>query len=527
MNRKLYIILGCLCSQQLFAQTPEDALRMSWITPSGTARHQAIGGAMGSLGGEITSTFVNPAGLGFYKTSEFVFSPGYRFTKTKGSFRGSDAMSLANANNFNFGTTGIVLGWSDRNSKWKSKAFSFAVNRTANFKKDIFYSGANDYSSWTENSTNEFFNYYVQQKNANPTIKDAAIVDNALADGNISLPTKMALYTYLVDIDSAGGQKKIISRAEEVGLVNQSNRIQTKGGITEVALGFAANMDDKLYIGGSLGLPIVNYERESLFTESDATGNTASKFNYFSYKENFTSKGVGINGKLGLIFKPKEFVRLGFAIHTPTLYGLKDTYSSKMVTDVENRFAPANGLDSVNSTIFTGNAPNEFKYNLTSPWKFIVSGSYVFREVEDVTKQKGFITADIEYTNYKWSSFATAQQDTNASYYKGVNSDVKAAYKGVFNFRVGGELKFKTIMTRLGFAYYGRPYNDKVLKARQMYLSGGLGYRNKGMFIDLTYVQQLNKDVNFPYRLSSPRQNTFATLKENGGNIMLTVGFKI
>src|SRR5215210_1015428 len=98
MNRKLYIIIACFVAQQLSAQTPEDALRLSWTTPSGTARNQAIGGAMGSLGGEITSTFVNPAGLGFYKNAEFVISPAYRFSKTKGAFRGSDAMSLGDVN---------------------------------------------------------------------------------------------------------------------------------------------------------------------------------------------------------------------------------------------------------------------------------------------------------------------------------------------------------------------------------------------------------------------------------------------
>jgi hypothetical protein len=68
-------------------------------------------------------------------------------------------------------------------------------------------------------------------------------------------------------------------------------------------------------------------------------------------------------------------------------------------------------------------------------------------------------------------------------------------YKGVFNFRLGGELKFKTIMARAGFAYYTDPYKDEELKGRKMFISGGLGYRNKGMFIDLTYVQRLNKDV--------------------------------
>ncbi len=527
MIKKFYILLSCLIAQQLHAQIPEDALRMSWNIPAGTARNQAIGGAMGSLGGEITSTFVNPAGLGFYKNAEFVITPGFRFGKTKGSFRGTDANSLKDANNFNFGTSGLVMGWNYKYSKWNTKAFSIAVNRVANFKGDHFYTGTNDYSSFTENPTSEFFDYYVQQKNANPGLSDAAIIDRALDDFNISLQTKLGLYTYLIDIDSAGGGKNVVSRSELLGTVGQSNRIKTRGGIYEIALGLAASMDDKIYIGGSLGLPIVNYSRESVFREFDLTPNMANNFNYFTYQEDYTSKGIGINGKLGVIVKPLDYIRLGFAVHTPTMYGLKDTYSSKMVTDLENRFAPASGIDSVNSTVFTGDVPNEFKYDLISPWKFLVSGSYVFREVEDVKKQRGFITADVEYTNYAWSSFSSSEENSDDSYYKGVNSDIDAAYRGAFNFRIGGELKFNTVMARLGFAYYGSPYRDKALKAKLMNLSGGLGYRNKGIFIDLTYVHQLNKDVNFPYRLTPPRQNTFATLKETAGNVMLTVGFKI
>lgn len=525
MNRKLYIFACLLIAQQVVAQTPEDALRMSWTTPSGSARHQAIGGAMGSLGGEITSTFVNPAGLGFYKTGEIVLSPGLSWLRVKSNFRGSDAMSVKEMNKFNLGTSGLVWGWSNKYSKWKSSAFSIAVNRTANFNQDIYYSGANDYSSFTENAANEFFDFYSQRKNANPGLTDATIIDQALGDNTISLPTKLALYTYLVDIDSTGGQKNIISRAELLGMVGQENHIVTKGGITEIALGFASNMDDKVYIGGSIGLPIVNYSRKSSYTERDVV-TTDNKFNYFTYSEDFSSKGFGINAKLGVIFKPQDYIRLGVAIHSPTLYSLSEKFSSNIVTDLENRFTPR-VVDNVNSTIFTDNAPLEYKYDLVSPLKILVSGSYVLREVEDVKKQRGFLTADVEYVNYKWSSFSAADESTDESYYDGVNNDIDDAYKGAFNFRAGGELKFHTIMTRLGFAYYGSPYADKELKARRMYLSGGLGYRNKGIFVDLTYIHQLNRDVNFPYRLSAPRQNTFATLKDNGSNVMLTVGFKI
>ena len=61
----LLIILGS--SLSAYAQDPEDALRLSWFHPSGTARSNALGGAMGSLGGDLSANHINPAGLGLYK----------------------------------------------------------------------------------------------------------------------------------------------------------------------------------------------------------------------------------------------------------------------------------------------------------------------------------------------------------------------------------------------------------------------------------------------------------------------------
>ena len=70
-------------------------------------------------------------------------------------------------------------------------------------------------------------------------------------------------------------------------------------------------------------------------------------------------------------------------------------------------------------------------------------------------------------------------------------------------------------MVRLGAAYYGNPYkNINGEKGNRIQLSGGLGYRNKGVFVDLTYVYAMNKDVHYPYRLEG---NTFdaAAIKNN------------
>ncbi|MDP4248236.1 MAG: aromatic hydrocarbon degradation protein, partial [Bacteroidota bacterium] len=68
-------------------------------------------------------------------------------------------------------------------------------------------------------------------------------------------------------------------------------------------------------------------------------------------------------------------------------------------------------------------------------------------------------------------------------------------------------------------------YRDGGLSANRVFISGGLGWRNRGLFVDLTYVEGFVRDVHFPYRLAD-KANTFATLKRSGGTILATVGFK-
>jgi hypothetical protein len=158
-----------------------------------------------------------------------------------------------------------------------------------------------------------------------------------------------------------------------------------------------------------------------------------------------------------------------------------------------------------------------------------VSGSYIFGGgIEDVKKQKGFITADLEYTTTSSPRFKSADEDgavDQSGYFDAVNEAIRNSYKGSLGMRLGGEMKFNTLMARAGLAYYTSPYQDKALTADRLFASAGLGYRNGGMFADLTYVMGFARDVNFPYRLAD-KANTVATLKEIGGTIMVTVGLK-
>jgi hypothetical protein len=522
MIKYLYLIVAVavFSANQLNAQLPEDAIRMSWSTPSGTARNQAIGGAMGSLGGEITSVFVNPAGIGSYKTSEFVFTPFISMFGSKGSFRGT-ATTAASESRFNVGTTGFVFGQTNPQSRWSSKAFSIAINRTANFNNSILYRGDNDFSSFSEAFAEEFAN-------------SGLPINTVLYDAPLSFGTKLANWTYLIDTLTANGTTQVVGLPERDAILNgtdvnlrQEKRITSKGGITELAFAYAANMDDKLYIGGSIGVPIVNYERTSVMRESDLSGNNNNNFNSAEYSEVYEANGFGVNAKIGMIIKPTQSFRAGLAIHTPTIYGLKEDTRGYIQTDLENYLSGGSTSFANEDTIYSQfdiGVP-VYRYDYFSPWKFLVSGSYVIGGLEDVTQQKGFVTADIEYVTHRSSRFRSADEGDDNAYYDAVNEGIKTSYKGAFNFRVGGELKFNTLMTRLGFSYYGSPYDDSQLKARKMNVSGGLGYRNKGIFVDASYVLGLNRDVNFPYRLAD-KPNTFAIVKDNNSSVILTVGFK-
>lgn len=516
--RKIYFCLLLTgAAFQAGAQTPEDALRISWNPQSGTARNMAIGGAMTGLGGEISAAHSNPAGLALYKTNEFVLSPGFNFLSNKAEYRGTAGTKGKQSSGFNIGTSGLIIGIGANrgsNSALRGGTLSLTVNRLADFRYNLNYKGYNNVSSGAERYAEEFSG-------------SRLTIDEALNSKYVSLGTKMALYTYLIDTMTIGGIKQVVVMPEFTTGVNQENTVESKGGITEYAASAAFNIKDKLFLGGSLSLPVVNYDRDLTYTETDATNITNNRFGSYTYKEHLESRGYGINIKLGMIYRPVDRVRLGLTVHTPGFYTITDRLKGSLNANTENY----NGDATVSESAFTNGASTiESKYNLNSPWKISGGFSYVFREVENVKRQRAFIAADIDYVTYRSMNYTASSEgdvlQADKDYYDKVNNNIKNIYRNAFNFRIGGEVKFNTIMARLGGAFMGNPNKDKSeLKSSRMMISGGLGYRHKGVFIDVTYVHHINKEVDFPYRLSD-KPNTFAPVKGAGGSVMLTTGFK-
>lgn len=494
-------------SLTMFAQEPEDGLRLSWFTPSGTARSNALGGAMGSLGGDLSSNHINPAGLGFYKSSELLLTPKFLVQSNNFSYRGNSS-STTDAKS-NFGSVGIVFADGQKRNNWTSTAFSISFNQIANFNNHYSFSGKNNFSSYSEKYLEEL-------------VKDQADTNSAL--GNYIFGSSLAFRTYLVDTtaDAKGGVTGYQSLVPLSTGVNQSYDAYTTGSYDELAFGWGGNMEDKLYLGASFIMPMINYTKSLTYSEADATSNPDNSFGAFIIDEHFSSRGWGLGAKLGIIYKPESFLRVGLTIHTPQIISFRDQMSASMTTNTE-KYA---GIQSASSSELNNGYPGTREYTVSTPLKTTLSTSYFFASPSKPTQPLGFITADLEFVNYAATRFYSNSYDKESTdYYNLVNDAIKFSYKNNVNFKLGSEIKITSNwMIRGGAAYYGSPYKDETLKASRVVLSGGIGYRTNRNFIDFTIVSSTTKDAIFPYRLND-KPNTYANF--TGNQTLFNIGYGI
>lgn len=73
---KKIITLACAlsCIIGASAQSIYDAAKLAEKDLNGTARFVGMGGAMGALGGDITTMGTNPAGIGIYRSNDVMTS---------------------------------------------------------------------------------------------------------------------------------------------------------------------------------------------------------------------------------------------------------------------------------------------------------------------------------------------------------------------------------------------------------------------------------------------------------------------
>ena len=465
----------------LFSQNEVDALRYSQAYYGGTARYLSMGGAFTSLGGDMSSITLNPAGAAVYTSSEFTFSPAFFYSNTASTYNSSNNYDYKY--NVNINNIGAVLSsgnLSDDNISTFN--FAFGYNKLNNFNNRLLISG--------ENNSNSYTDYFAQ-----------------LADGNSpnnlnSFAEGMAYDAYLIDPDSSGSIN-YISALTSYGEIQRKSVTSTGGsGNYFAALGFS--YAKKLYVGASLNVDVINYSETSIYDETDAN-NTITDFNSFTYNQFLKTTGSGFNMKIGLIARPVNWFRFGAAIHTPTFYKLKDDYHSSLTSNFN---------DATKSGTFNSGS-GTYNYQLNTPFKANAGMSFII-------KKSAIISVDYEYIDY-----STARLRASDYPFYDENNAIETAYIATGNIKAGIEYRFGPLSLRGGYALYGSPYRSDLSNsgASLTSYSGGFGVRSDNMFFDLTYIYTQKSENYFLYNPENIPVNP-SNVTFNTNRIVATLGFK-
>ncbi len=470
MKRIIFVLFCLAFFMGAKAQNEVDALRYAFMNPIGTARYSGLGGAMGALGGDLTTMAFNPAGIGVYRSSTMAITPTWTNTKVNSSYM--ERQNNSTANNMHLSNIGFVSSIPDVGGGFKFVNFGFAYNQLANYKRNIYISGVNQYSSLLDEKA-EYANQF-------------GIEDNLFYEAYLINP-----------IENGDGYNNPYT-GNGYGEY-QTNSIQSKGYAGQYEFSVAANFSDILYAGISFGILHVSYEESSIYSETPPS--TVPNLKYFDSKNYFNTKGNGYNFKFGVIGRVTDWFRLGAAIHTPTFFNnMKEKYNAEVYSEFEN--------DSYNYKDPDG----YFDWELSTPFKAIGSAAFIFGKM-------GLISFDyefIDYSNMNMQSFDYSFQTENDA--------ISGLYGVASDFKVGGEYNYGPLSIRGGWAYYGSPYQTKQINenAYNMVYSGGLGFKTNLIFVDFTCKYSEKEEYFFMYDAS----DAISKLDNTQLSFITTMGFK-
>ncbi len=506
----IIMLLPGILGAQSFTET---ALLFSRTKPGGSARMQAMGGAQTSLGGDYSSAYSNPAGLGMFNRSEFTFSPGYNAATIQANYLNNTTSQTET--NFHIPGFGLVFQ-SDKggNKGFLSGAFAVSFNRTNNFNQSFNYQGTN--------TKNSIIDYFIEDANGLEP-------DSFLKGGdNFNSPTGLAYNNYLIEdstfMNPNASPLEYLSvlgtypnNPSDIRTVFQQEDVITNGAQNQWSFSYGANLSDKLFIGAGLGIASIRYQAKKTYTESDFYFELDPGFvplNNLVLEEEIEINGSGINGTFGLIARPIDMIQVGISYSTPTRYNITDTYRASVSTlwNDFDYFGNGDLLSDVNEE--SDDVISE--YHLTTPGRLNM-GASVFLE------KFGFITADVEMVNYAGAKYSS---DISGISFSSDNEKINGLYQNTFNYRLGGEYRFKGFRARAGYSFMPDPFKSEQNGVNRQItsLSGGLGYRGKKFYADFALVFTQGKNSYRPYSINTV-DSPLVTLENKTTFGMITLGF--
>lgn len=482
---------------------------------NGTARYVGMGGAMEALGADISVINSNPAGIGLFRRSSGSVSFGLV------SQDGASSFKYGNKTNASFDQAGFV--YSMRDGRRTFINFGFNYHKSKNF--DYILNAASGLNGASQHKLS-YMKALANENNLDKTSSGWR--------GKFSYTSQLdnLYYNTLMMTSSDGFFYNDASRYE-------FGRAET-GYIGEYNFNTSVNVNDRVYLGITIGIHDVHYTGHSLYNEALVNLNNQTVGD-ITVNDERRITGTGYNASFGIIFRPVDAspFRIGLSVTTPTWYDLK---TSNYTYLINNTKADGGGKLQGDYPNYTTGESYEFK--LFTPWKFGVSlghtvGNYLA------------LGASYEYADY--SRLDTRVNDGYDVDYWGdvyehsssdepMNRHTRETLKAVSTLKIGAEAKvMPNLAVRAGYNYvspmfkkegykdgnidsYGSNYSSATdytnWEATNRY-TVGVGYTLGKMSFDLAYQYAQTNGKFHPFA-DSYLDYTYPGQDSNGNDVTMT-----
>jgi hypothetical protein len=488
MKRYNLLLFSIISSISSFAQNETDLFRYSKTTYHGTARYEAMGGSFGALGADLSSSQVNPAGYGRYSSSQLGLSFYGGSTKNKATFASNEALNSQSQAGISNIAVVLTEDISEKSTGFLFRQIGFGYNQIESFTNTFKYEGQ-QYASLLDQFVGQAQGYYPEELNQ-----------------FFPFSTDLAYNTHAIEYNNTTQQFNSLLNN---GDMYHQRTVESKGGIGEFFFSYSTNYMNKLYLGGNIGIRKYRFEESYNHTET-LTDTSSTPMRSFDYQYNLSTKGLGLNLKLGAIYLVNESLRFGLAVHSSTYSELTDNWNANMSTTFS---------DSIVTTPDSRIPFGDYKYKIRNPGRVIGSIAYVFGT-------KGCINVDVEYLNYQQSRFKPTNDpiysSNNPNEYDYQNKMADTVFQNAVNLRIGAEIVIiPGVYLRGGFGFYGNAFKDswQAEIGPDLLYSGGLGFKYK----------KVNFDVAYRYRTNTRNYYAFSgsktTVTSGVGNFILSGSF--
>lgn len=512
MKRNIFLLMAALsvCTYS-FGQGEIDAYRYSATELSGSARGQAMGGAFGALGGDITGVAINPAGIGIYHSSEIVANMSVSTNNADIDWNGQ--INKNGQTKFNFSNLSYIGYYPVNKDALQSLNFGFNFNRLKNFDRNYYGAGSNMKMSMTD-----YIAEITNSSNGGEGIHYSTLNNKPFSSPNVPWLSILGWNGFLIN-DYADRYYEGLFPGETT---NTQLRTTERGHIDSYDFSLGTNFSDKLYFGATFAVTDLSYSVISTYDEDFEKGGG------FTLGNDLVTKGSGYQLKLGAIYAPVDALRLGVSYHSPTWYSLSDTYNAYVDAffDEDTKAYVETPIDSY------------LYYNFHTPysWTFSAAG---------IIGTKAIVSVDYEIKDYASMNL----KDEDGYNWDAANSFIDMDFKMASTLRAGLEYRITSQFAgRVGFALVQTPYSKDIkdgaiqvmtagtiphysIEGDASYLTAGIGYRFTPQFyVDLAFVYRSQTDDLYAYSPIPSDVNSVGSIpakfKNNSYKGLVTLGYK-